>query len=415
MSDFFNPKPAKTKVGSTFANPKLAEIAESFEVRRGRGFWYSVLNESYAVLAILFGALLLVPCLSIAVALPFMVLRTVFFGIFTENHLFFSLLFATLLMYYISYTITAKYFFRLRRAAKMGRIDALAKLSKRAEDPVLYLRSFAHDAAENPYSRAQKTYEENLALALSSIGPVIAVGNPLEIEPPPGAARIYLKNEHWQENVRRLMQISQLIIIQAGTTQGVIWELEAALETGEPRKVIMSFLSWMHLDEAERERQYLQFCRNVHNFLQQSSSPVTIWLPGKIENAAFVVFSDVWMPEMIKITRGQKLLYRFSSSLLVTEAIRPVLAKRGLKLSLWKNVLYFIFLFWAVFGTLWSTLRLLKIFSFAESGFVQRLNGLFGIAFVLVIIWLIPNIFLFIYNQLTNLFRRLKAGRQEAK
>lgn len=417
MSKIFIPKPVQTKVGSSFANPKLAEIAESFEVKRGRGFWYSVLIEFFAALSIPAGVVLLIPCLTYVLMIPVYMLGIALdkYGMYFEDYPTAAKIVGVFSIYYISYTITAKWFFRLKRTAKMGRVDALAQLSRRIEDPILYLRSFSHDIAVNPYSRALKSYEENLAIALSSIGPVIAVGNPNETESPLGAARIYLKHTNWQENVRRLMQMAQLIIIQAGTTQGVIWELEAALETNNPRKVIISFLSWLHLDEEERERRYQQFCINVHNFLQQSPSPVTIWLPKNIENAAFIVFSDNWTPEVIKLTPWKKLLYRFSSSLLVTEAIRPVLEKRGLKLRQWRKAPYFIFVFWTVFGTFWTILHLLRIFPFGESIFVLRLNVLFLIASVLVIFWLIPNIFIFFWNKLASLFRRLKGRLQHAK
>jgi hypothetical protein len=312
--------------------------------------------------------------------------------------------------YYLCYAIIAKYFFRRLRHAKRVRLDALAALSTRAADPILYLRSFADDATANPLSRGQKTYEEDLALALNTIGPVIAVGKPLERDSPLGATRIYLHEKHWPENVRSLIDISQLIVIQAGRTKGVMLELEALLERANPRKVIMSFLSWQHLDRRTRRLEYQLFRNNVDSFMNRSPSPVTIKLPENIGNAPFLVFSRDWIPELIEVSRSKRWFYRFSSSLFVTEALRPLLRDRNLKLDWQKNVPYCLFISWLVFGLAWAVFRPLIVSHIKEPALIFLLDGPSILACAIVLGWSLVNMTLGFFRILAGLVPKRKGA-----
>ncbi len=109
--------------------------------------------------------------------------------------------------------------------------------------PVLYLRSFADDdtaarvddqAPVNIHSR-----EEQLAGALGVFGPVIAVGRPGEPLPRLGAARFYLPDDDWQPAVLRLMELSQLIVLRLGLSEGLWWEVEQARATQPARKLVL--------------------------------------------------------------------------------------------------------------------------------------------------------------------------------
>jgi hypothetical protein len=397
-----------TMLDSRFANPKLAEIAESFQVKPGKGFGHSLVIELGAYLWIVV-ALIVSAIIVFLFTLPSTFLRILFnaIGIKADAYLLIVIVVSYPASYYICYSFIAKYFFRIKREAKRVRVNALAALSKRSEDPVLYLRSFADDKRVNPISRGQKTYEEDLALALNSFGPVIAIGSPQESDTPLGATRIYLKHENWQENVRRLMQISQLIVIQAGTSEGILWEFEAALEGVDPSKMIISFLPWYHLDEATREGEYQRFRRHVDDFMNRSPSAVTIKLPEYGGNALILIFSKNWTPELIGISKWKKWFYRFSSSLSVTGALRPALKGRKLKLSWWKNVSYLIFVCWLIFGFAWTIYRFPNILfsNWKESQLVFWFNFSLNVAGVIVVGWSVANLFLFIFRRLANLIR----------
>ena len=87
------------------------------------------------------------------------------------------------------------------------RLSALSNLHRAPRDPFLYLRSFAMEVDANPERRSLKTDEEDLALALNHLGPVVAIGDPNEGEGLPmlGATRIYFADDKWQESIERLL------------------------------------------------------------------------------------------------------------------------------------------------------------------------------------------------------------------
>lgn len=407
MPNLPHQKPAKVIIDSRFANPKLAEIAESFQVRPAHRLAYYLVIELFAFLSLLLGTIVIFPFIVFIFSLPatFLGILANLFGIKLNHYFLIVSMVSALCSYYISYSLITKYFFKTRTEAKRARVNALTALSTRPEDPVLYLRSFADDEAINPRSRSQKTYEEDLALALNAIGPVMAIGEPLEADTHLGATRVYLKHTDWQKNVRRLMQISQLIIIQPGKSAGVIWELEAALESVDPRKVIMSFLSWQHLGHDARELEHDLFRRRVNDFMSQSPSPVTIKLPEKIGSATFLVFSNDWEPELISTPRWIKWLYRFSSSLFVTEALRRALRNRDLKLSWWRNVPYLFLISWLILGFAFTVYRFPNTLYWEESGVIFWFHIGSLLACVIVLAWSVSNFFLFFCRKVSAIFR----------
>src|SRR5262249_44263617 len=97
-----------------------------------------------------------------------------------------------------------------RRLSSPGARNVLAE-DRRA--PVLLLRSFAQDRSS---LFASDTLEAHLATALREIGPVIAVGRPLEGLPPEGADRIYYRDEEWRKSVEADMSRARVLIIRAG-------------------------------------------------------------------------------------------------------------------------------------------------------------------------------------------------------
>ena len=394
---------------SRFANAKLASIAESFQVKEGKGFWEAFIRQVLAISVIVIGVVVLVP-------VTYFVLNVLTFGLFLpsirDGIRIPLLIVLNVCPYYLCYAIITKYYFRRQRHAKRVRVNALAALSQRRADPVLYLRSFADDETVNPISRGQKTYEEDLALTLNDFGPVIAVGIPKERDSPLGATRIYLKDKNWTENVKSLIDISQLIVIQAGSTEGVISELEALLERADPRKVIMSFLSWQHLDSETRRLKYQLFRSKVDGIMNQSPSPVTIKLPDNIGTAPFLVFSRDWIPELVEVSRSKRWLYRFSSSLFVTEALRPLLRERNFKLSWQKNVPYFIFLLWLAFGLAWAVVRSLIVRYLKVPGIILLLDGAFLPACALVLAWAPANVILALCRKLASLVPKRKGAER---
>ncbi|MCR6483443.1 hypothetical protein M8542_11515 [Amycolatopsis sp. OK19-0408] len=109
--------------------------------------------------------------------------------------------------------------------------------------PVLYLRSFADDAATTQVDDGMipllHSREEQLAAALGALGPVIAVGRPGQPLPQLGAARFSLPLDDWQDTVRELMGLSRLIVLSLGAGEGLWWEVRQARATQPPRKLML--------------------------------------------------------------------------------------------------------------------------------------------------------------------------------
>lgn len=105
-------------------------------------------------------------------------------------------------------------------------------LASDGRPPILYLRSFA---SENTVG------DEELAIAhaFEDVGPFVAIGQPGEKLPKLGAARMYLTDDSWQGRVRELMARARFVIVVAGDTPGLGWELSQCAQIDDPRKLII--------------------------------------------------------------------------------------------------------------------------------------------------------------------------------
>jgi len=126
--------------------------------------------------------------------------------------------------------------------------DSLLEHDKRA--PILFLRSFSDDpkinaAAGVTYEGVARLVDFSLETRLTNhfmqFGPFIAVGLPSEAVPQIGAARAKLSDEEWQAAVRDWMETSSVIVMYAGTTKWIGWELERIIEGGWSDKLIILF------------------------------------------------------------------------------------------------------------------------------------------------------------------------------
>jgi len=108
--------------------------------------------------------------------------------------------------------------------------DAKTLLALDRRPPVLYLRSFGDDRArtwgKGFYGKFRgRTLDEAVAPFARLIGPYIAIANPNEKLPHIGAAQSHFTDETWQDAIAQWVGMSQLIVMQAGRTEGIAWEL----------------------------------------------------------------------------------------------------------------------------------------------------------------------------------------------
>lgn len=71
-----------------------------------------------------------------------------------------------------------------------------------------------------------QTEEEQLAEVMDQVGPFLAVGKPGESLPEVGAARIYVGDDEWQHRVSELMSQARLVVLRAGETANLWWEVK---------------------------------------------------------------------------------------------------------------------------------------------------------------------------------------------
>jgi hypothetical protein len=172
-----------------------------------------------------------------------------------------------LLMGLILYLITrGKYYFQ-------PHFDALIATDPRP--PVLYLRSFRSDDLVRPWSLGglswSSTVEQRLALHFSGRGPFIAIGsphNPAVV----GAVRTLLREDEWQDRVMEWMQSSSAIVLLAGTTKWIDWELTKIVDSGYLQKLILIFPRVPRLARWKARRE-----ADVHFEALRASFEGTIW------------------------------------------------------------------------------------------------------------------------------------------
>jgi hypothetical protein len=138
----------------------------------------------------------------------------------------------------------------LARRAAMLPGSALTK--KDTRPIVLYLRSFQDDSKIKLRARAANgrtlperllkiPFEEVVTDHLWGYGPVLAIGDPRtkSKRAPLGAARDYADDSTWQQKVIELIQEAALIVVIAGGTKGLAWEIDTIVKHGALWKLVV--------------------------------------------------------------------------------------------------------------------------------------------------------------------------------
>lgn len=191
--------------------------------------------------------------------------------------------------------------------SRLGAKSAEAILLQHPElTPVLYLRSFDVDEYDEFETRQQnaekskqpawwrpkrllKTREENaLATIFGYFGPFIAIGRPGEPLPHLGAARMYVSDQDWQAEVKKLMQTARLVVIRVGSSAGLLWEMEHIVKLQLPQNIIFYFSQ--SLDASALSELY-------QNFVASTQAIFPKPLPKNIGKQRFLTFDKDWNPE----------------------------------------------------------------------------------------------------------------------
>jgi hypothetical protein len=135
------------------------------------------------------------------------------------------------------------WYFLLRARTKLQpTAESVLSMDRRA--PVLFLRSFVDDERVR-FLQAERTLfdfslEARLATHFFKTGPFIAVDSPSHTGAGAiGAARASLPDTEWQGTVVGWMREARLIVLLAGLTKWVRWEMGKIVELGYSRKLII--------------------------------------------------------------------------------------------------------------------------------------------------------------------------------
>jgi len=110
---------------------------------------------------------------------------------------------------------------------------------------VLYLRSFGDEMVQikrSIFGESMPFSFENLMVrAMWESGPVVSVGDPMDMKPLFGAVRVYLADDEWQEHVVDWIDQARLIVVLVGKTAGLEWEYRQIGALQQTHKVLFLF------------------------------------------------------------------------------------------------------------------------------------------------------------------------------
>ncbi len=247
----------------------------------------------------------------------------------------------------------------LKRGKQIGALSAQALLSKDSRPPVVYLRSFHDDAVASEGSLkvlplgggaivggliglldmagGTATEEEQLAEALRDVGPFVAVGKPGEKLPELGAARMYLQDSEWKDKVHDLMSRASLVVLRAGRTDGLWWEVQTAAAIVKPERLVLLLPYQREQYELFRSKAESIFGRRLPDYPQGKKKGAA----GSVQGILY--FEPDWTPRFLQPQGSFRGAKPWVGSFKLT--LQPVFKQLHVdvkipKLSVWKALLY---------------------------------------------------------------------------
>ena len=169
-------------------------------------------------------------------------------------------------------------------------------LARDPRPPVVFLRPFDDDGKQlegeglwyelrhSLRALFQKSKEQRLEKILKKVGPLVAIGRPGEELAELGAARMYVSDADWQTVVEDFLKRAGLVVLQAGQSPGLKWEINKAVASVAPAQVLL-FLPFRLVGRKRREKMY-------QAFLSWAQSCFPSPFPEKLDRSFFISFQD---------------------------------------------------------------------------------------------------------------------------
>jgi hypothetical protein len=223
----------------------------------------------------------------------------------------------------------------LVRSRRYFQVSADTLLHADPRRPILLLRSFEEDERARFGMGDRQLLDFSIETRLGNhflqFGPFIAVGSPLDDVPQIGAARAKLADDQWQGVVLGWMGASAIVVMLAGKTKWVTWELGRLVEGRHLQKLILllpskgSRLARRKDDSLAR----LQHLKDAFSDTQWASVLGTI---GRPETVRVITFGPNGALTLIRSKSGSRDAYHlatlFAHDLMLPSAMPEASAER---------------------------------------------------------------------------------------
>jgi hypothetical protein len=148
-----------------------------------------------------------------------------------------------------------------------------------------------------PHAQNAVRPEMNLVRELRRYAPVLAIGRPGELHPPPGAMRFHVTDARWEATVKSIVPCCDLVVWVSGNTQGLGWEIEQLIKTLPPQRLLL----WphVHINKLTRQQRDAEWLRFVDGHSDVFPKP----LPRNVGSTRFIAFDADWTPLSVPSAR----------------------------------------------------------------------------------------------------------------
>ena len=174
-----------------------------------------------------------------------------------------------------------------REASDPFSIHVYKHTFKSRQAPIFYLRSFRRDGAFDLEQEFEYKLnpEATLCQSLKQVAPVVAIGDPGSTRFQRGAARVFLKDEHWKAFVGEFIEISNLVVYRVDTGDGVEWEFDRVLEQIGKKHIVLLLIDGSGFPYGKED--YESLCKRI-SAKADLDFPVEYW-----NSWAFLITSDL--------------------------------------------------------------------------------------------------------------------------
>jgi hypothetical protein len=152
------------------------------------------------------------------------------------------------------------------------------------------------------FNKGADTAEEVLTAFFGKIGKVVAIGKPGQRLVTPGAQRLLVAEDSWQQAVSERLSHAAMVLIQPGASAGVRWEICEALDLVQPQRMLFSMAVFWRRPNA------------FEDFLLTLPVTVRDRFPREIpyiNRPSFLYFRRDWTPLLQPISYCSPLLWPF--------------------------------------------------------------------------------------------------------